>query len=188
LLELGGKPLIVHAMTKLRRLCADVHILSTNLALAMYAALVPDPHPGCGAAGGIEAALSHSSFDWNLILPVDVPFLPAVFLDAWVRSILAEEHCGARIALFSVDGAPQPTVLLIHRDAAPSITGGIERGDFKLISVLESATLELAAEGGRRPEDVFRNSTFEGPPLWFANLNTPEDFAQAEANAAELET
>jgi molybdopterin-guanine dinucleotide biosynthesis protein A len=188
LLELGGKPLIAHAVTKLRRLCADVHILSANPGLAVYAPLVTDLHPGCGPIGGIEAALAHSRFDWDLILPVDVPFLPAVFLDAWVRSILADEASGVRIALFSVYGAPQPTILLIHRDAAASIAGAIQRGDFKLISVLEAAGRELATLGGRRPEDVFRNAALEAPPLWFANLNTPEDLKQAEANIAALDT
>jgi molybdopterin-guanine dinucleotide biosynthesis protein A len=188
LLELGGKPLIAHAVTKLRRLCTDVQILGANPALAVYAPLVRDLHPGCGPIGGIEAAFAHSSFDWNLILAVDVPFLPTVFLDAWVQCILAEERSGVRIALFSVDGAVQPTVLLIHRDAAASIAGAIERGDFKLISVLEAAGRELATMGGRGAEDVLWNSALEAPPLWFANLNTPEDFKQAEANIAAFDS
>jgi molybdopterin-guanine dinucleotide biosynthesis protein A len=188
LLELGGKPLIAHAVTKLRRLCGDVHILSANPALACYARLVEDLHPGCGPVGGIEAALAHSSFDWNLMLPVDVPFLPAAFLRESVPSILADESSGLRIALFSVDGTPQPTVLLIHRDALPALARAIERGEFKLLSALEAAGRELAAADGRRPEDVLRQSAVEIQPLWFMNLNTPEDFKQAEDNIAALDT
>ena len=188
LLKLAGKPLIARAEAKLRRLCADVHILSANPALAAYAPLVPDLHPGCGPIGGVEAALAHSGFEWNLILPADVPYLPAVFLDAWVRSILAEEPGGVRIAHFTLDGVPQPTVLLIHRDSTPLISRAIGRGNFKLISVLEAVGRELATLVGRSPEDVFRNSALEAPPIWFANLNTPEDFKQAESNIAALET
>ena len=59
LLELAGKPLVRHAVTKLRRVCEDVHILSGNMELAPYAPLVEDLHPGCGPIGGLEAAFEH---------------------------------------------------------------------------------------------------------------------------------
>ena len=85
LLELAGKPLIEHAVTKLRRVCAEVHILAgaegEHAGLARYAPLVHDLHPGCGPISGIEAALTHTTHDWNLILAVDVPFLPTALLD-----------------------------------------------------------------------------------------------------------
>jgi molybdenum cofactor guanylyltransferase len=189
LLQLAGKPLIAHAVTKLRRITPHVHILSSNPALADYAPLVPDLHPNTGPIGGIEAALTHSSSDWNLILPVDVPFLPATFIEAWVRSTLADEY-GVRIRLFTIDGVPQPTVLLIHREAAPYISEAIQCGDYKLFPVLEAAGRDLATGSGFSRGLVFRN----GAPgagflsFWFANLNTPEDFAEAEANIAALDT
>jgi molybdenum cofactor guanylyltransferase len=53
LLPLAGKSLIQHAVAKLLRVCADVHILGSNPALAAYAPLVPDIHPNCGPIGGI---------------------------------------------------------------------------------------------------------------------------------------
>ena len=44
LLELAGKPLVLHAVTKLRRLCADVSVLSNNPELATrYGPLVQRP-------------------------------------------------------------------------------------------------------------------------------------------------
>ncbi|XWK49511.1 NTP transferase domain-containing protein [Tunturiibacter empetritectus] len=52
LLELAGKPLVRHAVTKLRRVCMDVRILSGNPELAAYAPIVADLHPGCGPMGG----------------------------------------------------------------------------------------------------------------------------------------
>jgi molybdopterin-guanine dinucleotide biosynthesis protein A len=139
LLELAGRPLIEHAVSKLRRTCMDVRTLSGNSALAAYAPLVPDLHAGCGPIGGMEAALAHSLFDWNLFLPVDLPLLPAAFLDCWVRSTVAEEQRGLRLALFTVSGVPQPTLLMIHRDAACYIGQAVDRGDLKLFSVLEGA-------------------------------------------------
>ena len=84
LLELAGKPLVQHAVTKLGRVCADVHILSERQELANYAPLVGDLHRGCGPLGGIEAAFEHSQHEWNLFMPVDMPFLPTSFLSGWV--------------------------------------------------------------------------------------------------------
>lgn len=165
LLEMGGKPLVAHAVAKLQRICADVHILTSSPALAEFAPLVRDLHPKCGPIGGIEAALDHSGFEWNLILPVDLPFVPADFLRTWVRRVL--DRPGTRVAYFNVLGIPQPTLALIRREAAPSITAAIERGDYKLRPVLE------AAASGSELYVAAVNDTEAA--AWFANLNTPEE-------------
>ena len=47
LLELAGKPLVLHAVTKLRRVCADVHILSGNSGIGSV----------CSAGGGSASGL-----------------------------------------------------------------------------------------------------------------------------------
>src|SRR5260370_10252507 len=120
LLELGGKPLALHAVTKLQRVCSDVHILSESRELAAYAPLVRDLHPGCGPIGGIEAALKHSRHEWNLFMPVDMPFFPSSFLSTWVADNVAFSWMKCtRVALFTVFGTPQPLFCLLHRDVAP---------------------------------------------------------------------
>jgi molybdopterin-guanine dinucleotide biosynthesis protein A len=200
LLPLGGKPLIQHAVAKLRRVCAEVHILSSNAALTDYAPLVPDCHPNCGPIGGIEAALAHSHHDWNLILPVDVPFLPAAILQGWAAAITAPDET-IRVAMFTVDGRAQPAVCLLHKQIAPSIASAVALGEFKLLPVLE-ASAEVLALQNNRSLDQFLSirpiTSDQHPgitpvqqaiqPLWFANLNTSEDFARAEAHVAALDT
>ena len=211
LAELAGKPLIAHAVTKLRRFCTEVHILAgpegEHAHLAKYAPLVHDLHPGCGPVGGFEAALKQSSFDWNLFLPVDMPFLPSALLDNWAQTTLDNARSGARIALFTVDGLPQGTLALLHRAVLPYLVDAIEGQRLKVFPVLEQAGRELAAKQGMPLETVFRNlcwgglSSKEGKlgplqtteaqraaeHLWFANLNTPADLAVAEANLDALE-
>jgi molybdopterin-guanine dinucleotide biosynthesis protein A len=216
LLELAGKPLLSHAVKKLQRICIDVHVLTANPEFAAYAPIVPDLHPGCGPLGGMEAGLAHSAFTWNLFMPVDMPFLPSAFLDNWVRRTLREEKRGARLSMFTVEGMPQPTLVMIHRDVTPFVTSAMERGEFKLYPVLEQAGRELALRQGVLPGMAFRNlpwnneGTFQAVPnrsgprqevllatteaqqeakhLWFANLNTPEEFAEAEQHVAALDT
>jgi len=209
LLELAGKPLIEHAVTKLRRFCADVHILSGNPGLAVYAPLVPDLHPDCGPVGGIEAALDHCVHDWVLILPVDVPFLPAIFLESWAIGTIATAM-DARIAMFIIHDRPQPALCLLHKEVAPTIAAAIERGEFTLLSALAAAGDVLAAQRNLPLEDIFRSTKITGGfqlfgweggdgrpipteaqqaaiPIWFANLNTPSDFARAEAHVDALD-
>jgi molybdopterin-guanine dinucleotide biosynthesis protein A len=206
LLQLAGKPLIAHAVAKLRCVCASVHILSANPALAAYAPLVPDLHPNCGPVGGIEAALAHTSCDWNLILAVDIPFLPAAVLYRWATHITAPTQTD-RVALFTADGRPQPAVCLLHKQIAPSIAAAVALEEFKLLPVLEAAANVLALQHGQPLQQLLSTdlspaelliSPMDSAPaftaaqqsaqaLWFANLNTPQDFALAEANTAALD-
>jgi molybdopterin-guanine dinucleotide biosynthesis protein A len=215
LLPLAGKPLVEHALIKLRRICRDVAILSNNAELERLGPVVKDLHPDCGPMGGLEAALAHSVHDWNLVLPVDVPFPPTAFLSGWIYMTLGHaKRCGTRVALFNVGGVPQPTLVMLHREIAPYLTIALAQGRYKLFPELRAAAEDLAAKQGSDPGQGMmqfawtEDSRFDsgenfppGPPwtrstpaqqaatqLYFANLNTPEDFAEAERHADVLDT
>lgn len=219
LVSLGGKPLISYAVAKLRRVAATVSILTGpppgNPGLAEFAPLVVDEHPGCGPVGGIEAALASSSHVWNLIVPVDVPFLPAELLLWWVATTTADPRSPVRIAFFRADGVLHPTVLLVHRDAAPGLSEAIRRGEYKLLRALEHAARTIstglgATDGispalqikdlpgpalscstGSHPASAFGlELSVELPPpsLWFANVNTTQDLAEAERHCPAFST
>ena len=210
LLELAGKPLVFHAVSKLRRVCEDVHISSGRPELEAFAPLVPDLHGECGPMSGLEAALEHSRHEWNLFMPVDMPFLPAAFLEDWVREVIDERDM--RVAMFTVDGVPQPLFCLLHEEVAPFVREAMGRGQYKVFPVLEAAGNELAARRGVSPGRAFLNRPWEETAesfikagengalpsltegqraarhLWFANLNTPEEFAEAERHLDALDT
>jgi len=213
LLKLAGKPLVRHAVKKLRRVCMDVRILSGNPELAAYAPVVEDLHPGCGPMGGMEAALAHSIFEWNLFLPVDMPFLPSAFVMGWLRNWLRgmDGSGGARVRMFTVDERPQPGFCLLHRDVKPFLSAALERGEFKLLPAFEEAGRELALRQGLLPDAGLwkvpmtgfhatrgkgqkedwcytTEAQQEAKHLWFANLNTPEEFAEAERHVDALDT
>jgi molybdopterin-guanine dinucleotide biosynthesis protein A len=216
LMELAGKPLVRHAVKKLRRICMDVRVLSNNEELGAFAPIVRDVHPGCGPMSGMEAGLRHSVFEWNLFMAVDMPFLPSAFVFRWLNGWLLEEKRRManripRVRMFKVDGFPQPGFCLLHRDVAPFLTAAIERGEYKLMPVLKAAGQELAVRDGFLPDSGFYCVPFTGfrstrgrgtkedwmyitevqqraLPLWFANLNTPEQFAEAERHVDSLDT
>jgi molybdopterin-guanine dinucleotide biosynthesis protein A len=181
LLELAGEPLVGRAVKKLRLLCAEVHVLSNNAALAEFAPLVPDLRPHCGPIGGMESALSHTAFDWNLFLPVDMPFLPADWIAGWVGDCLYENtlgESGARVYILAVEGRSQPGFCLLHKAVLPLLSDAIGSGEFKLLAALQRAGKELAGDRGLAVHELPRSAQ----PGWFANLNTPDDFAEAESS------
>ena len=184
LLHLAGRPLIEHAVAKLQRLCAQVRILTANPALAQFAPTSPDLHPGCGPIGGIHAALAATTTEWNLILPVDMPFLPLAFLSDWIASTARHP---IRAAIFTVDGIPHPTLALLHRDLAPSLAASIAAGAYKLRPALEAAA--AAVETNHLPPgSTFQNTPIQDPKatLWFTNLNHPEDLTAANSHLDAL--
>lgn len=209
LLLLEGKPLVEHATAKLEKVCSEVAILSARPELAPFGRLVPDVHAGCGPLGGMEAALLETRFAWNLFLPVDVPFLPVRSLLAWFDFLGTKAAPGgARVLLPTVDGQPQPTLALVHRDTLPWLTRALEAGEYKLMPVLAAAAAALAADKGfvaeaglwRLPYWSTRAAATEQPPgrefleqeaaamhddcaRWFLNLNTPDEFAAAAGGA-----
>ena len=211
MLELAGRPLVEHAVRKLRRITPDVCILSGNSRLAPFAPLVVDLRENRGPLGGIEAAFSHTKKYWVLIVPVDTPFVPAALLRHWVRSVLLKGD--ARLSLFSVDGSVQPALCLLHRDLAPYVRDSLEAGRLKLFPELRDAARHLAAKKNVKTEDVMLLREWnereaagfleeldraggygvlsaaqrEALPVWFSNLNTPEEFAVAERYAGALE-
>ena len=217
LLPLAGKSLVQHAVTKLGRICREVAILSARPELAGFGRLVPDVHPGCGPLGGMEAALLDTRFDWNLFLPVDVPFLPLAYLQGWLGWLVESEARpdgptrAARVMFWTADGRSHPTVALLHRALAPHLTAALERGERRLQPVLETAARASAAEAGFAGEAGFwklaawpdtesvRGSwqmeqeggctpaQEEGRARWFANLNTPEEFAEAERHVHAMD-
>lgn len=183
LLELASKPLIQHAVEKLQRVCASTFILSGREELASFAPLVLDLHPGCGPLGGMEAALLHAPTPWSLFLAVDMPFVPVEFLAEWVRRVLLLPE--GRVAFFTVDDIPQPTMCMIHREATLFIQSAIEQGHYRVLPVLEGAAQALAEQAGTPVSSVLLQRSIPGAGL-FDNLNTPGDFAQAEAQAAAV--
>ena len=214
LLELAGKPLIQHAVVKLRRVCAEVAVLGNNPELEVFAPLVRDVHEGCGPMSGMEAALLHTRYDWNLFLPVDVPFVPTAYLDSWVRTVLpSAERRGARVLMFMVGEVPQPTLALVRREARPFLSEALERGEYKLFPALERGARELAVRDGFAPGAGLWNlaygSDFRAGPgfagreegwfytteaqernhgMWFKNVNTPEEFAEVAEFEDVLDT
>ena len=75
--EGNSQTLLQHSIARLQRVCATVSICANRDDLPFAGTILPDALPGSGPLGGIVAALETSTTDWNLVLAVDLPFLPS---------------------------------------------------------------------------------------------------------------
>ena len=164
LLMLNGELLIVRALTALAEVCAETAIAGGAPELAAYGRLIPDHTPGCGPLGGLVAALEQTAYDWNLFVPVDVPFVPAA---VWqVLLARADQSPHAVCIMARAAGQVQPLCAAYARRAAPGLRRHLDAGLWKVTAAIASVGPVLYCD-------------FEDE-AWFRNLNTPEDFAHAQ--------
>ena len=159
LLALDGLTLVEHALLSLGPVCAQVSIAGGDARLGRFAPVVPDDHPGCGPLGGIMAALEQSAFEWNLFVPVDVPFVPP---QVW-RALLARAAEGGAVCVMARGEYVQPLCAAYAKAAAPVLRRELEAGHWKV-------TAAIAVAGPVAYVDFADES-------WFRNVNTPEEFA-----------
>jgi molybdenum cofactor guanylyltransferase len=180
LLELNNRPLIEHAIGKLRALGLSPQIVGSRPDLASYATILPDNYPDTGPLGGIEAALAATNTELNLFLPVDLPYLPVEFL-RWLIERAATTQALATIP--RLQGRPQPLCAVYSKALLPHVRSALAAGNAKVMHAIEHA--ESAC--GQRI-DSFNTETIAAAQsweqsiplrLWFENINTPADFEKA---------
>jgi molybdenum cofactor guanylyltransferase len=180
LLEFQGRPLIVHAVARLRALGFSPYIAGSRPDLAACAPVIPDHYPGSGPLAGIEAALSSSNADLNLFLPIDLPLLPVEFV-RWMTARARETSALATIP--QIQGRPQPLCAIYHRTLLPYAQSALAAGDRKVMRVVESAASLSSSKLDRFDVETIAACVDFTTALpvhrWFQNLNTPADLQTA---------
>jgi molybdenum cofactor guanylyltransferase len=186
-LRLRGIPLIRIAIDRLQMACDPVSILGNNSALSEFGSLIPDETADCGPLSGIVQALRHSSHDWSLITPVDVPLLPPVLLRTWVEKVLNYEQDRQSVCCLAESGQAQPLICLLHRSTAQYLADALHRGERKVLPLLQGAG---RSQNGFRMIDLndpWWQGTWNPTPqeddlrdLWFGNANTLDELANLE--------
>jgi molybdopterin-guanine dinucleotide biosynthesis protein A len=186
LLQFYGRPMVEIAVEKLRSVCEEVGIVGNRDDLGEFAAVVREGRDGVGPVAGIEAGLHATGQRWVMFVPVDVPLLPVEVLRRWASETLAEEPSGLVASYLIANGVRQPAFNLFRADCLPVVSGAIEAGKRRLNDLLDAAG---DREGCRSAwydagQLGMAEATEAQVEHWFANVNTPEDLAQAEQWAA----
>jgi molybdopterin-guanine dinucleotide biosynthesis protein A len=184
LIELGGQPLVVHALEILRAAGLHPSIAGARSALGAFSPVVDDAEAGLGPLGGICAAMASAQARWTVFVPVDLPLLPA----SLVQHLLSEARAtGRAIAIPSVAGFSETFPAVLDRGVLPFLKSELEAGRGGCFSAFQAAAARLGqsvnvvaveplAEAGRvvHPDGLPASS-------WFLNINSAEDLRRAEA-------
>ena len=175
LLPFAGVPLAARAIARLKPQAGVVYLnlREPDPAFESFGASFVFDSPrwrGAGPLAGIAAALARAKaegFAYLATTPCDAPFSPPDLVASLMRPIAA----GARAAVAVSRYGLEPMFALWPVEAILAVEASLETGRASPRSTLENlhaARVAFPAEEGRNP---------------FANLNTPQEFAEAEALA-----
>jgi molybdopterin-guanine dinucleotide biosynthesis protein A len=170
-LELAGKPLIVRAVELAREIADDVKIVGDTGKFAAYGSAIEDTYRDRGPLGGIHAALTYSRADFNLVFAVDLPFVPARFLQyllAWAES------SDATVTVPSIGGYYQPLCAVYRKQFVAAAEPALEKGRNKIDPLFREVSTCLISDGDILAEGLDASI--------FRNLNTPDDWQEARRN------
>lgn len=171
-----GRPLIQRVVDRLVPIAHEV-IVTTNrpeeyrfLGLPLY----PDIIPGRGALGGLYTALASATGEIVAVVACDMPFASATLIEAAIRLLVQE---GADVVIPDSGSGLEPLHAVYRRDTClPAIKSAIDADQWRLISWFPQVKVRIL-----QPDQT---KVYDPSGLAFWNLNTPEEFAEAEQMAS----
>lgn len=181
-LLLGGKTFAERAASALSAITDRIFVVGNRKEESFDLPTLPDEFVGetggrkRGAIVGLHAALSNTNADWAAILACDLPFVTGDLLQKLIS--LNIENYEAVVPL-QKDGRPQPLCALYRREACLRMVATMIRGDdWSLRNLLQRVETRFA-----RFDEI---GDLPGAELFFSNVNTPEDYAKAQAALAKI--
>lgn len=174
-LTLGGRTFTERIAAALGAIAARVCVVSarpdaTNLKANLNLPLVEDVYRGCGALGGLHAALSACQTQWAAVVSCDLPFVTGD-LFARLRELRTED--ADAVVPRQKDGRAQPLCALYATARSLQLADRLLReGERRPRVLLQQARTRWVA-----PEEL---ADLRDAELFFLNVNTPEDYEQAK--------
>ena len=176
LLPFLGRPLILRVVERLAAMADEVVVTANNpadyafLGLLLFADLLP----GRGALGGLYTAINAAKHPLVAVAACDMPFASRALFE-YERDLLIET--GADVVIPSSAEGLEPLHAVYRRATClPAIQDALAAGEWKLIAWFPNVKVRTLT-----PEETARH---DPQGLAFLNLNTSEDFRQAERLAA----
>src|SRR5262245_8335184 len=173
-----GRPLIQRVIERLSPI-ADELIVTTNRPndyVFLNLRLVSDLKPGRGALGGLYTAIASSSNPIVAVVACDMPFASSTLIEA-AESLMTKEDVDVVIAR-SEEGYEPLHAVYRRATCLPAIESAIDADQWKVVAWFPNVKVRTLT-----PEEIL---LYAPSGLAFWNLNTPEEFAEAEKRAQSL--
>jgi len=180
LMPFQGRPLVQRVLERLEPF-ADEIILTTNAPenfAFLNIPMVSDILPGKGALGGFLTAFQTATQPFVAVVACDLPFVnPKLILyekDIMLKNSMVD-------AVVSKSGGGMEPMQAVYRrvECLISVKEALMSGEMRVTAWLEGVQKHILVE-----QDVAR---FDPHGVTFLNLNTPEEFHQAEELAKLLD-
>lgn len=165
---LDGRTLLARALELARAVTDNVRIVGSTEKFAAFAPVVEDVFRECGPLGGIHAALLASGAEQNLMLAVDLPFVPVTLLQYLVTRARGSD---AIATVPRAGGGWQPLCAVYRREFAEDAEMALRAGRYKIGALFAGAKVQALEE-----EELARAGFAPG---LFRNLNTKDDLEAA---------
>jgi molybdopterin-guanine dinucleotide biosynthesis protein A len=167
-----GRPLIQRVIDRLASI-ADEVIVTTNRPEAyafLNVPLFPDLKPGRGALGGLYTAIASAKHPLVAVVACDMPFASANLLEVGSSLLLEEE---VDVVIPRSDEGYEPLHAVYRRETClPAIDAAIQADQWKVVSWFPQVKVHVLTF------DEIKRYDLLGLAFW--NVNTPEEFAEAE--------
>jgi molybdopterin-guanine dinucleotide biosynthesis protein A len=173
--EFLGRPLVQRVVDRMAPIADELLVTSNQPAELSFlrVPLVADLKPGRGALGGLYTALASAHEELVAVVACDMPFASAPLVAACV-DILQREAADVVIARTPEGFEPMHAVYR-RRTCLPAIESAIDADQWRVISWFPQVKVRTLTE-----EELSR---LDPDGSAFLNLNTPEEFAEAERRA-----
>ena len=172
LLPFLGRSLIQRVIERLSPL-ADELLVTTNRPedyRFLNLRLAPDLKPGRGALGGLYTAIASATHPLVAVVACDMPFASPTLIEAMTRLLTEKE---ADVVIAKSDEGYEPIHAVYRRETCrPAIESAIEADQWKVIAWFPQVKVRVLTS------DELKRHDPAGLAFW--NVNTPEEFAQAE--------
>jgi len=170
-----GRPLVQRVVDRLQPI-ADELIVTTNRPedySFLHARLASDLKPDRGALGGLYTAIASATNPFVAVVACDMPFASPTLIEGMTSLMVQHE---ADVVIAKTENGYEPLHALYRRETClPAIESAIDADKWKVIAWFPQVKVyELGDE---------ETKSFDPDGLAFWNVNTPEEFAEAEALA-----
>lgn len=167
-----GRPLIQRVIERLAPI-ADELLVTTNRPdeyAFLNQRLIADLKPGRGALGGLYTAIASASSPYVAVVACDMPFANAALLEAATQLLVREE---ADVVIAKGEEGYEPLHAVYRRETClPAIESAIDADLWKVVAWFPQVKVRVLTA-----EEISR---YDPKQLAFWNVNTPEEFAEAE--------
>lgn len=166
LLPWKGSTLIESVAREVLQAAGNVTLIGSpelygNLGFPGCFPVIPDRIEGCGPMGGLHAALSVTTADWNVLAACDMPGVTCQLLE---ELLAAAEASGADALVPQTPGGLEPLCAVYHVRLLPAVESAIQSKLLKMhdfVSRIEARLWPVAQAS------------------LFRNLNTPKQLSEA---------